>query len=540
MGGRSEDSRSLLHGGGGGGRWEQAKAKAKANDNDRGKGWRAQAGQGLRARHPAGHARPPARRRAVAAAAALCVAVLGLAGLGWWWSRAIWPAPDGALDPARVLVDVLSAARLRENLEYYASGAHVGGANRSQAEHTRSHFERQGIAAEIVEYFPWMNRPVAQRVALFNASTGAVAFEARLREDRVPGDPATDDANNIPPFHGYSADGNVTGRLVYANYGSASDFAALARAGVGVRDAVVLVRYGRVPCGYKVHAAELGGARGVLVYSDPIDDGYGRGRVYPDGPWRPASSVRRDSALRQHVYPGDPLTPGRPATEHSARIDPSAAASLSRIPSLPLSYGDALPLLAALQGFGVEAAAIGRGWVGGLTSRGVQYWTGPSALAVNLLNRVAYRTTAIQNVIGRIKGREDPEQVVVIGNHRDAWCAGASDPSSGSAVLLELARALGELCRLGWRPRRTIILASWDAGEYGRVGSTEWVEEHIDWLRADAVAYVNVAAAVEGAAFGATASPALRGLLFAAAKQVAYPHTNHSIYDAWALGAAPP
>ncbi|KAJ1733247.1 Vacuolar protein sorting-associated protein 70 [Coemansia biformis] len=442
-------------------------------------------------------------------------------------------AGAGGLDPARVLMDILSAEQLRENLEYYASGAHVAGTNTTQADHTRSHFERQGIGTETVEYYPWLNYPVAQRVALFNASTGAVSFEAGLQEARVPGDPASDDPHNLPAFHGHSADGNVTGRLVYANYGTGSDFRALGEAGVSVKGAIVLMRYGVVPCAYKVHAAELAGAHGALVYSDPIDDGYGKGRVYPAGPWRPASSLQRDSVLRLDVYPGDPLTPGYPSTRDAPRLDPRDAASLNRIPSLPISHMDALPLLVALQGHGVEAADISRGWVGGLTSKGVRYWTGPSALAVNLLNQVAYRTVPIQNVIGRIKGWEDPEQVVVIGNHRDAWSAGASDPSSGSAVLLELARALGELGRLGWRPRRTIILASWDAGEYGLAGSTEWVEENIDWLRADGVAYVNVGAAVEGSSFRATASPALKDLLYAAAKQVAYPHSNGTVYDAW-------
>ncbi|KAJ1869877.1 Vacuolar protein sorting-associated protein 70, partial [Coemansia sp. S17] len=321
--------------------------------------------------------------------------------------------------------------------------------------------------------------------------------------------------NNLPAFLGLSASGNVTGQLVYANYGTLDDFRALKAAGVSIKDKVVLVRYGGILRGLKVHGAERAGARGVLIYSDPADDGYCIGKVYPNGPWRPESSFQRGSVSLIQVYPGDPLTPGHPATKDAPRLDPKDAKSLNGIPSLPLSYRDAEPLLRALVGHGKNASEISDSWVGGLTSRGVEYWTGPSALSVNLLNHVDFKTTPIQNVIGRITGSEEPERAIIIGNHRDAWCAGASDPSSGSAVLLELARAFGELMKLGWRPRRTIILASWDAEEYSLVGSTEWVEDNIDWIRADVVAYVNVDAAVMGSEFGASASPIFKDLLFA-------------------------
>ncbi|KAJ2825025.1 Vacuolar protein sorting-associated protein 70 [Coemansia erecta] len=440
---------------------------------------------------------------------------------------------DGRIDIARLFFNALSVDRLRSNLAYYTSGTHAAGANKTQAAHTLEYFQQQGFDSEIVQYFPWLNRPLTQRVTMFNSTTHKMVYEAQLKEDTVPGDPASDDPNNLAAFHGYSSDGNVTGQLVYANYGSADDFSALKQAGVSVKHAVVIVRYGKVHSSVKVHAAELAGARGVLIYSDPGDDGYARGKDYPAGPWRPESSIRRDTVLRHRIHPGDPLTPGYPATKNAQRIEPGDAANLSRIPSLPLSYRDALPLLSAIQSHGVAAGSISDSWVGGLTSKGIEYWTGPSKLEVNLENRVEYRTVPIQNVIGRIKGWEDPGQAVIIGNHRDAWSAGASDPSSGAAVLLELARAFGELRKLGWRPRRTIVLASWDAAEYGSIGSTEWVEENIDWLRASAVAYVNVGAAVGGDIFGVAASPILRELLYAVAKQVPYPRTNETVYDAW-------
>ncbi|KAJ1963401.1 Vacuolar protein sorting-associated protein 70, partial [Dipsacomyces acuminosporus] len=257
------------------------------------------------------------------------------------------------------------------------------------------------------------------------------------------------------------------------------------------------------------------------------------GKVYPEGPWRPESSFQRGSVSLIQVYPGDPLTPGYAATKDAPRIDPKDAKNLNSIPSLPLSYRDAEPLLRALQGQGKKAADVGENWVGGLTTKGVEYWTGPSELSVNLLNKVEYKNTPIQNVIARIKGWDEPERAVIIGNHRDAWCAGASDPSSGSAALLELARGLGELQKLGWRPRRTIILASWDAEEYSLIGSTEWVEENIDWLRADAVAYVNVDGAVGGDFYAVAASPVFKDLLYEVTKQVPYPNTNETVYEAW-------
>ncbi|KAJ2004709.1 Vacuolar protein sorting-associated protein 70, partial [Coemansia thaxteri] len=186
---------------------------------------------------------------------------------------------NGHIDPARLFLSIPSTGHLRKHLEYYASGTHVAGINRTQAEHTRDYFAEHGIDAKIVEYYPWLNYPVGQRVALFNESTQRVLFEAGLKEDVVPGDPSSEDPNNLPAFHGYSADGNVTGKLVYANYGTVDDFKALKAAGVNIKDKIVLIRYGNVLRGLKVYGAELHGARGVLIYSDPADDGYARGKV---------------------------------------------------------------------------------------------------------------------------------------------------------------------------------------------------------------------------------------------------------------------
>ncbi|KAJ2722880.1 Vacuolar protein sorting-associated protein 70 [Coemansia sp. Benny D115] len=448
-------------------------------------------------------------------------------------SSGLRASSDGRIDPTQVFLNIPSTDRLRKYLEYYSSGAHVAGINRTQAEYTDAFFKAHGIDSKIVEYFPWMNYPVDQRVTLFNESTQEIKFAASLKEDVIPGDPLSEDPNNLPAFHGYSADGNVTGQLVYANYGTVDDFEALRKAGISVEGKVVLVRYGYVFRGIKVQAAEMHGARGILIYSDPADDGYGKGAAYPDGPWRAESSIQRGSVMRLQVYPGDPLTPGYASTEDAPRIDPKDAKNINHIPSIPLSYRDAEPLLRSLEGSGKLASDLGSSWVGGLTQRGVEYWTGPSELSVNILNKVEYKKTAIQNVIGRIKGSEDSEHAVIIGNHRDAWCAGASDPSSGSAALMELAYAFGELMKFGWRPRRTIILASWDAEEYGLVGSTEWVEDKIDWLRTNAIAYINVDSAVSGSSFHVESSPVFRKLLHEVTKLVTYPYSKESVYDAW-------
>ncbi|KAJ1951296.1 Vacuolar protein sorting-associated protein 70 [Linderina macrospora] len=440
----------------------------------------------------------------------------------------------GSLDAGSIFLGLTSTERLRENLAKYTSKTRVGGKNKEFAEYTRDCFLQLGLDTQISEYYPWLNYPVDQRVALFNATTSEVLFEAGLKEDVIPGDPASSDPNNLPAFHGYSADGNVTGQLVYANYGSVDDFKALKAAGISVKDKIVLVRYGNLFRGLKVHGAELEGARGVLIYSDPAEDGYVQGPVYPEGPWRPESSFQRGSVQRMTVYPGDPLTPGYAATEDAPRLDPSKATNINHIPSLPLSHRDAEPLLRALKGQGKQASEVGDNWVGGLTSKGVEYWTGPSELNVNLLNKVEYKTMPIQNVIGKIRGSEEPNRAIIIGNHFDSWSAGAADPASGSAALLEIAYGLGQLLKLGWRPRRTIILASWDAEEYFTVGSTEWVEDNLDWLRAEAVAYLNVDMAVAGHDFTASASPILKDILYDVTKKVHHPNSTESVYSMWA------
>ncbi|KAJ1943922.1 Vacuolar protein sorting-associated protein 70, partial [Linderina macrospora] len=445
------------------------------------------------------------------------------------------PAPDtyDRIHASKVFFNIPSPEHLQKHLKYYTSGTHFGGRDTKAAEYTRAFFENCGIKTQVVQYYPWLGFPGHHHVTVFNATTEHVLFKAKMTEDEITSDPATQYRSNLPAFHAYSGSGNVSGALVYANYGEVGDYRALDAAGISVEGKVVLVRYGEIARGIKVQLAEQHGARGVLIYSDPSDDGYGKGKVYPDGPWRPATSIERGSVALTQIYPGDPLTPGYAATKNAPRINPKDAQNLNHIPSLPLSYQDAEPLLRTLAGHGKRANQLGDSWTGGLVSRGVEYWTGPSTLHVNMLNTVQHKQVAIQNVIGTITGTDEEDRAVIIGSHHDAWSAGATDPGSGAAALLEVARGLGELMKLGWKPRRTIILASWDATEHGLVGATEWVEANVDWMRHEVLAYLNVNSAVAGDRFTAAASPLLHDLLYQLARQIPMPHTNTSLYDAW-------
>ncbi|KAI8873910.1 Zn-dependent exopeptidase [Ramicandelaber brevisporus] len=454
---------------------------------------------------------------------------------------------NGSSDLKDIVRSVPNAANLRESLDYYTSVPHLAGTENSklQAEWTRDIFAKNGIDAEVVKYYPYLNRPGTRRVAI--VSPPEQAFEASLREDVVDEDPTSHNPDAVPTFHGFAANGDVTAPIVYANYGTPEDFERLAAAGVTVRGTIALVKYGANFRGLKVRAAEQAGCVGVLIYSDPADDGFVRGKEYPEGPWRPKSGVQRGSVQYLSVMPGDPLTPGYAATKDAPRIPAEDATQLASIPSLPISWGDALPLLRVLNGHGVNATTmesipdsfgdiVRTGWEGGLTGsdHGVEYFTGPSAAQINLVNQGKYDVHEIYNVIGRIDGWEEPDKVVVLGNHRDAWIYGAVDPNSGSAMLVELARTLGELLKTGWRPRRTIILGSWDAEEYGLIGSTEWVEDNAELLRSGAVAYVNIDTAVGGHIFSASTSPILSQVIEEVTKEVTDPDTGKTVYERWA------
>jgi N-acetylated-alpha-linked acidic dipeptidase len=309
-------------------------------------------------------------------------------------------------------------------------------------------------------------------------------FKARLREPAIPQDPTSNQqSEQLPTYNAYSIDGDVTAPLVYVNYGIPADYEQLDRMGVSVKGAIVIARYGHSWRGIKPKVAAEHGAIGCLVYSDPHEDGYSPGDTFPQGAFRPAEGVQRGSVADMPLYPGDPLTPGVGATKTAKRLDLKEAATITKIPVLPLSYADAQPLLAALTGPVAPVA-----WRGGL---GITYHIGPGPGNVHLKVASNWDTKPVYDVIAKISGSQYPDEWIVRGNHHDAWVNGAEDPISGMVDELEEARALGELVKQGWKPKRTIIYCAWDGEEPGLLGSTEWAEEHADELRTHAVAYIN-------------------------------------------------
>src|SRR5579863_4865403 len=309
-------------------------------------------------------------------------------------------------------------------------------------------------------------------------------FTATLREPPVPGDPTSyQQSEQLPTYNAYSPDGDVTAPLVYVNYGVPEDYDTLARMGISVKGAIVIARYGHSWRGIKPKLAAEHGAIGCIIYSDPADDGYTEQLPFPEGPMRPAEGAQRGSVLDAPLYPGDPLTPGVAATKDAKRLKLEDAKSMAKIPVLPISYADAQPLLAALEGPVVPAS-----WRGALP---LTYRMGPGPAKVHLKLAFNWDLKPVYNVIATMRGAEEPDLWVLRGNHHDGWVNGADDPVSGQVALLEEARALGELAKQGWKPKRTIIYASWDGEEPMLLGSTEWVEAHADELRQHAAVYTN-------------------------------------------------
>jgi len=389
------------------------------------------------------------------------------------------------------------------------------------------------VRSHVHSYEVYLNYPKAggRRVAILDPPD--MLWEAALEEEIT--NPNTDQSQS-PVFHGYSKSGNVTGPLIYVNYGAREDFAYLTGQGINLNGSIALVRYygTQTDRAMKVKAAELAGAAGCLIYSDPNEDGFTRGIVWPDGRWRPADSVQRGTVGLTSFIVGDILTPGWASTEDAPRISKDDNPGLVNIPSLPLAWRDAQVLLQSLQKHGMRAPA---NWVGGVPDIG-EWWTGnyQSSPTVQLMNiQDEIERQPIRNVIGKIQGVETPDKVIYVGNHRDAWCFGAVDPGSGTAVLLEVVRIFGQLMNLGWRPRRSIVFASWDGEEYNLIGSTEHVEERIDEIRRDGVAYLNVDVGVSGQDFWAAASPLFELPIQRVLGRVNDPITNISLGQLWEL-----
>ena len=393
-----------------------------------------------------------------------------------------------------------------EHLRILTQAPHMAGTleDKATADYVSQKFREAGLDTEVVEYRVWMNYPA--EISVDVTAPADVVVHGPTRE-RVSDDPYQDDPRVVMPFNSMSPSGDVEAEVVYANYGSPDDFRKLEELKIDVRGKIVLVRYGQNFRGVKAFVAQEHGAAGVLIYSDPADDGWRHGDKYPQGPWRPDTGVQRGSIGYMFQFPGDPTTPGIasiPSLPDSKRTPPEQSAQLPKIPTTPLSYADAWPILEHLGG-----PDSPREWQGSLP---FTYHVGPGPTKVKIHLKQDYQFRTIWDVIGRIRGSELPDEWVVTGNHRDAWVYGAVDPNSGTAAMLEAVHGIGELLKSGWKPKRTIVVGSWDAEEEGLIGSTEWAEQHETEL-ANAVAYFNVDVAVSGAKFGASSVPTLKQFL---------------------------
>ena len=412
-----------------------------------------------------------------------------------------------------------------EHLRTLTQAPHMAGTleDKATADYVAQKFRAAGLDTEIVEYKVWMNYPL--EISVDVTAPAGVEMHGPTRE-HVAGDPYDDDPRVVMPFNGMSPSGDAEADVVYANYGTPEDFEKLERLKIDVRGKIVLVRYGQNFRGVKEFVAQEHGAAGVIIYSDPFDDGWRRGDKYPDGPWRPDTGVQRGSVGYMFEFPGDPTTPGFasvPSLPESKRISPEQSAQMPKIPVTPLSYHDAWPILQHLGG-----PDSPREWQGALP---FTYHVGPGPVRVRMHLKQDYQFRTLWDVIGRVRGSELPDEWVVAGNHRDAWVYGAVDPNSGTTAMLEAVHGVGELLKSGWKPKRTMIFASWDGEEEGLIGSTEWAEQHESEL-ANAPAYFNMDVGVSGPKFGASAVPSLKQFLRDVTKAVPSPKGG-TVYEAW-------
>jgi N-acetylated-alpha-linked acidic dipeptidase len=377
-----------------------------------------------------------------------------------------------------------------------------------------------GLETEVRSYRVWMPHPVSTRI--WRVVPNPVELD--LKEGIVSEDTTSSAYPQVPAFNGYGAPGDVHGDVVYVNYGLIEDYAQLDSMGVSVKGKIAVARYGRSYRGIKAREAEKHGAVGLIIYSDPADDGYVRGDVYPAGPMRPSNGIQRGSVMNPN---GDPSTPGYPSTPNSRRI-PVAQMDIPHIPVLPVSYGNAAELLRGLGG-----KSIPQPWQGGLAFR---YHVGPGPVQARIVVTTDAGTNPYKEIwdtFGTIRGAEFPDEIVLVGGHRDAWGPGAADNVSGTVSVLEAARTIAEQVKAGRRPKRTIIFATWDAEEWGLLGSTEFVEEDSLRLSRNAIAYLNQDDVAQGTNFSGGGSPSLRALLRDVAKEVPDPSHQGSVYDVW-------
>jgi N-acetylated-alpha-linked acidic dipeptidase len=433
-------------------------------------------------------------------------------------------------------VAVPNAQRARENLRFITSEPHVAG---TPGDLKMAHFVHdelldsglEDVAIQPVQAL--LSFPISRSLEMLRGDgSGEVVYTAALEEKVLPEDETSDTPLRKLTYNGYGPSGEVTAPLVWGNFGRPEDLEALAEAGVAVEGSIVLVRYGKCFRGLKVMNAQNAGAVGVLIMSDPEQDGFTRGPTWPDGPWRPESSVQRGSVQFNSLCAGDPSRSAAGSPTVGEVCGYAQEDLYPRIPVLPLSYGDALPLVRALGG-----PLPPEGFRGGLDA---EYRLGPSQGLVHLSVENEFRVGSIWNVIATVPGSlpADEDRPVLLGNHRDAWVFGAVDPNSGTAALLEVARGLGSLMASGWRPLRTIVLASWSGEELGMLGSTAFGEANAAWLAPSALAYLNVDEAVSGDLLDVHITPSLTPLLRRTLGDVTHPRTNTTLLEAWSGNAA--
>ena len=414
----------------------------------------------------------------------------------------------------------LSRENIGQNIKRLSAKPHAIGspAGKENAEYILNLYKSWGWDAKIEIFHVLFPTPKTRVLEMISPTS----YKALLKEPALKEDMTSGQQDQLPTYNAWSADGDVTGEVVYVNYGLPSDYDELAKLGIDVKGKIVIAKYGRSWRGIKPKVAQEHGAIGCIIYSDPKDDGYVQGDVYPKGAFKNEYGVQRGSVMDMVIYPGDPLTPGVGATEDAKRLDRLQATNLLKIPVLPISYHDAKPLLEALEGPVAPAD-----WRGGLP---FTYHIGPGKTKVHLQLAFDWKIVPCYDIIAMMRGSQYPDEWVIRGNHHDAWVNGANDPISGQAAMLEEAKSIGALVKNGWKPKRTLVYCSWDGEEPGLLGSTEWAEFHGDELQKKAIVYINSDASGRGF-LDAGGSHALETLVDEVAKDVTDPQTKVSVYE---------
>ncbi|MCG2459937.1 M28 family peptidase [Flavobacteriaceae bacterium F89] len=414
----------------------------------------------------------------------------------------------------------LNVESIDKNLKLLSSKPHhlSSPGSKTNAEYILGLYKKWGWDAAIETFHVLFPTPKTRILEM----TSPTSYKAILKEPELPEDPDSGQTGQLPTYNAYSADGDVSGELIFVNYGLPDDYKELDKMGIDVKGKIVIAKYGRSWRGTKPKVAQEHGAIGCIIYSDPMDDGYFKGDVYPKGAFKNEYGVQRGSVMDMVIYPGDPLTPGIGATKDAKRYDRLNAPNLLKIPVLPISYHDATPLLKALEG-----PVVPNDWQGGLP---FAYHVGPGKTKVHLKVEFSWDIVPCYNVIAKIKGSKFPDEWIIRGNHQDAWVNGAADPISGLSAMLEEAKSIGNLLKTGWKPDRTLVYCAWDGEEPGLIGSTEWLETHQKELQQKAVVYINSDGNSRGFLY-AQGSHALEPLMDEIAKTVIDPQTKVSVFE---------